>query len=208
MHFSRCLRRDRKGRGLCAAARRCRLPSLGYRGGRVPRFRAGRRRGALCRHQRQRRGTARSFTFLHELVHIWLGASGVSGPLRDVPENVVERFCNDTASEFLLPPGSIADLSSLQTAPFEDVNRVVQSLASTWKVSEPAVAYRLAQNGWIDPNRWRRRCSPCSSSAGASKSCARGRAAHRTTRADYYTVRRHRLGAGLLNVVRRALQDE
>ena len=48
---------------------------------------------------------ARPFTLIHELAHIWIGASGVSGPLRDVPENVVERFCNDTASEFLLPPG-------------------------------------------------------------------------------------------------------
>jgi len=152
---------------------------------------------------------ARPFTLVHELAHIWLGASGVSGPLRDVPDNVVERFCNDTASEFLLPPGSIPDLSSLQTAPLEDVNQVVQSLASTWKVSEPAVAYRLTQNGWIDRTvasslfamfveRWRQQ----------KLRERESRLPDDKSGPTFYTVRRHRLGAGLLNVVRRALQDE
>jgi hypothetical protein len=108
---------------------------------------------------------ARPFTLMHELVHIWLGESGVSGPLRNVPENVVEQFCNNTASEFLLPPGSIPDLSNLQDASFDDVSRAVQSLAAVWKVSEPAVAYRL-------------------SSAGASKNCGTKRPATGMIRPD------------------------
>jgi Zn-dependent peptidase ImmA (M78 family)/transcriptional regulator with XRE-family HTH domain len=152
---------------------------------------------------------ARPFTLMHELVHIWLGASGVSGPLRDVPENIVEQFCNNTASEFLLPPGSIPDLSNLQDATFDDVNRAVQSLAAVWKVSEPAVAYRLTQNGWIDRKvasqlfamfveRWRQQKLRDKETRDPDDKSG----------PTYYVVRRHRLGEGLLDIVRRALQDE
>jgi Zn-dependent peptidase ImmA (M78 family) len=152
---------------------------------------------------------ARPFTLVHELVHIWLGASGISGPLRDMPNNVVERFCNNTASEFLLPAASLPDLSGLQSATFDEVNRWVQSLAGTWKVSEPAVAYRLTQNGWIDRKiasqlfamfveRWRLQ----------KQREKETRNPDDKTRPSYYVVRRHRLGDGLLGVVRRALQDD
>jgi len=37
--------------------------------------------------------------------HIWLGASGIGGPLNGMSENGIERFCNDVAGEFLLPAG-------------------------------------------------------------------------------------------------------
>jgi Zn-dependent peptidase ImmA (M78 family)/transcriptional regulator with XRE-family HTH domain len=151
---------------------------------------------------------ARPFTLIHELAHIWIGASGVSGPLRDVPENVVERFCNDTASEFLLPPDEIPDLSSLQTADFDGVHAAVARLAGIWNVSEPAVAYRFAQKGWIAratasslfamfADRWRR-----------EKERQKQNKKPDDTGPTFYTVRRHRLGAGLLGTVRRALQEE
>ena len=39
-------------------------------------------------------------TLLHELAHLWLGQTGVSGGL---PERSVEKFCNRIASEYLLP---------------------------------------------------------------------------------------------------------
>ncbi len=151
---------------------------------------------------------ARPFTLIHELAHIWIGASGVSGPLRDVPENVVERFCNDTASEFLLPSDEIPDLSSLQTADLEAVNAAVARLAGVWNVSEPAVAYRFAQKGWIAravasslfamfADRWRR-----------EKEREKQNKKPDDTGPSFYTIRRHRLGAGLLATVRRALQEE
>jgi Zn-dependent peptidase ImmA (M78 family)/transcriptional regulator with XRE-family HTH domain len=151
---------------------------------------------------------ARPFTLLHELAHIWIGVSGVSGPLRDVPDNVVERFCNDTASRFLLPPDAIADFAGLQTAGFDDVNAAVTRLAGLWHVSEPAVAYRFAQEGWIArtvasslfamfAERWRRQ-----------KEREKQNRKPDDTGPSFYTVRRHRLGAGLLDTVRRALQEE
>jgi Zn-dependent peptidase ImmA (M78 family) len=91
---------------------------------------------------------ARAFTLMHELAHIWLGATGVSGdvstkaPVSDHAK--VERFCNDVAGEFLLP-----DLHFKQATPSfnaSDVNAAeaaIDLIASRWSVSEPMVAYRL-----------------------------------------------------------------
>ena len=49
-----------------------------------------------------------SFTLLHELVHLILGQTGVSG---DRAENEIERFCNDVAGEFLLPTEELKHLN-------------------------------------------------------------------------------------------------
>ena len=46
-----------------------------------------------------------SFTLLHELAHLWLGATGISGG--GSPEKTIERFCNDVAGEFLLDRKSV-----------------------------------------------------------------------------------------------------
>jgi Zn-dependent peptidase ImmA (M78 family) len=151
---------------------------------------------------------ARSFTLMHELAHIWIGESGISGPLRDVPDNVIERFCNDTASEFLLPSDAIPDYPALIQAPLNEVMGAIQGLASAWKVSEPAVAYRFVQKGWITRavasqlfaffvDRWRQQKQRERESRQAD-----------ATGPGYYRVGRFRLGAGLLGVVRRALEDD
>lgn len=151
---------------------------------------------------------ARSFTLMHELAHIWLGESGVSGPLRDVPDNIVERFCNDAASEFLLPPDGIPDFSGLNSAQLSEVIDAIQVVASMWKVSEPAVAYRFAEKGWVD------RAAASSLFALFADRWRRERLHERENRQPdesgpgYYMIRRHRLGAGLLGIVRRALQEE
>ena len=41
-----------------------------------------------------------TFTLLHEIAHLFLGATGISGSRA---EKEIERFCNDVAGEFLLP---------------------------------------------------------------------------------------------------------
>src|SRR3546814_3348390 len=52
--------------------------------------------------------TAWSFTLLHEVAHLWIGATGVSGGHF---EGSTEQFCNDVASSFLLPPRELAQLA-------------------------------------------------------------------------------------------------
>jgi Zn-dependent peptidase ImmA (M78 family) len=151
---------------------------------------------------------ARAFTLIHELAHIWTGASGVSGPLRGLPDDVIERFCNDIAGEFLLPSEAIPDMSQLRGADVEAVLGATERLAEVWKVSQAAVTYRFAQKNWIASDvaanlfglfaeRWRR-----------EKQRTRATRSADETGPSYYVVRRNRLGAALLGVVRRALQGE
>jgi Zn-dependent peptidase ImmA (M78 family) len=47
---------------------------------------------------------AQIFTLVHELVHIWLGVSGISNLEKTyAPDERTERFCNSVAAEVLLP---------------------------------------------------------------------------------------------------------
>lgn len=151
--------------------------------------------------------TARSFTLLHELAHIWLGATGVSGPVKDASANKVERFCNDVAGEFLLPPSALTAMPELRTANVDVVLRATERLADAWNVSQALVTYRFARKQWISSGiaselfrmlaeRWRhereRSREEQPESGGPS----------------YYVVKRSRLGSALMNVVRRGLQGD
>lgn len=153
--------------------------------------------------------TARSFSLLHELAHIWIGASGVSGPLRGVSENAVEHFCNAVAGEFLLPPGALEKMSAARGTDFDRALVLTDDVARDWNVSQGVVAYRFLLVGWISEevatelfrafaDRWR-----------AERQRARDtRDPDDTSGPGFYIVRRSRLGAGLLDVVRRALQGD
>lgn len=149
--------------------------------------------------------TARAFTLMHELAHIWIGASGVSGPLSALSENAIERFCNAVAGEFLLPVVSDA-LPDLRRADAQTVLRAAAHLAHAWNVSEGVVTYRFFSWNRISDDmaaslfrmfdeRWRAEKRKRKENENAG-------------RPSYYVVRRHRLGNGLLSVVRRAIQEE
>jgi Zn-dependent peptidase ImmA (M78 family) len=110
---------------------------------------------------------ARAFTLLHELAHTSTGASGVSGPLRELPDNAIERLCNDVAGEFLLPSKAIPDTSYLRDAEEQVVLDAIERLANEWNVSQAGVTYRFGQKNRIRPDvasdlfalfaeRWRR----------------------------------------------------
>lgn len=96
--------------------------------------------------------SARSFTLMHELAHIWLGQTGVSGSLStDAPTNKnakIERFCNDVAAEFLLPDRHFRNgLPDFDKADVEAARGTIDIIASRWSISEPMVAYSLQRRG-------------------------------------------------------------
>ena len=146
--------------------------------------------------------SAWSFTLLHELVHLLLGQTGISGNFSGTPSEV---FCNTVASACLLPE---AELEQIGIKPNQDITEQEQhinSFAQHRNLSHTMVAYRLLRSKRIDQpafnhlrdrfiDRWKserenRRKSVRESSGGPS----------------YYVVRRHRVGKALLSLTRRMM---
>ncbi|MBC9209588.1 ImmA/IrrE family metallo-endopeptidase [Roseomonas aerophila] len=152
--------------------------------------------------------TARSFSLLHELAHIWIGASGVSGPVKGFSRNAVERFCNEVAGAFLLPAEAINLLSEAQGADFELALSLTDDVARRWNVSQGVVAYRLLLNGWIDEAIAARLFEAFAARWRIQKARERQLRGPDDSGPSYYVVRRARLGERLLDTVRRALQGD
>ena len=98
---------------------------------------------------------ARAFTLIHELAHVFLGRTGVSGSVSihtpTTPKARVERFCNDVAGEFLLPGEQfLKDVEPLDARDADAARDAVEAIAARWSVSEPMVAYRLNRIGYMD----------------------------------------------------------
>lgn len=136
--------------------------------------------------------TAWPFTLLHELGHILLGQSGISGYDSD---QAVERLCDDAAAQFLLGRDELREIAV--GAGFDDLIEQLGAFANARKLSRKMVAYNLLRERLIDAALYRRladrfdedrRDFPQRAGKGAP---------------DYYVVRRHRVGQGLLSLVDR-----
>jgi len=96
---------------------------------------------------------ANVFTFVHELCHIWLGASGVSN-LNALSTNHAHKkqeiLCNAVAAEFLVPKQSISVI--LKESPSfegEEMHSYIDRLAKQFKISGAVIGRRLADLGII-----------------------------------------------------------
>lgn len=147
--------------------------------------------------------TAWSFTLLHELAHIWLGASGISGKVSDAE---TEKFCNTVANRFFL---SDAELDSLEIAKDVSLQEVISKIADFAKkrhISGSMVAYGLVRKGVITPETWRAITHFFSAQWRKSRDAQKDREKE-LTGPSYYVVRRHRLGRALMHTVSRALSE-
>lgn len=153
--------------------------------------------------------TARSFTLIHELTHIFVGSTGVSGsPSMVEPRTAlarVERFCNDVAGEFLLPQASLPAMRLLEN--FNQAAEVIRDIAESRNVSEAMVAYRFWRTGRIDDAIYRELTAVYVARWRAIRERRRERAREEEgSGPSYYVVRKHRLGNALVNLVGRTLR--
>lgn len=87
------------------------------------------------------------FTFLHELVHIWIGQTAISTPKDGTSNpNVIEGFCNRVAAEVLLP--KVEFVSAWKTNRDKKDDRV-STLSLRYWVSGLVVVRRAFELGLI-----------------------------------------------------------
>ena len=155
---------------------------------------------------------ARSFTLVHELAHIWLNISGVSGaPSPERPQSLhdrIERFCNDVAGEFLLP---VVALRERPAGPEADDKQsaadIIRTLAHDWSVSEPMVAYRMNRIGLVETAIYRELVEEYAARWQRHRRRQRELLRDREGGPDPHVIKRYKLGNALVDVVRRTLRD-
>ena len=144
-----------------------------------------------------------SFTLLHELTHLWLGQTGISGEFAEI---AVEQFCNDVAGEFLLPGNELEQQIALPTAQNEQVLAAsITEFANDRNISRSMVAYKLYRLSRIPRNVWHGISARFQEEWLAGRKTRRERARTQKGGANYYTVRRHRVGDALMQVVQRMM---
>jgi len=146
-----------------------------------------------------------SFTALHELAHLWLGATGVSGAS---VEAKIERFCNDVAGEILLPTAEVTQmLAALRRAPIAEAVEVVTAFANERNISRAMVAYKLFRADVISETAWRKLDDHFRQQWLKSQIKEEQPEGSSKGGPSYYVVRRHRLGDALLDFVRGSLGE-
>lgn len=143
-----------------------------------------------------------SFTLLHELAHLWLGATGVSGG--GFQEQRIERFCNDVAAEFLLPP---ADVQTINVAGLDKdaLIAAISAYATRWRISRQMVAYGLYKADRISLDTWKVLESAIRDLWIAERKRAKELARGKDSGPSYYVIKRHRLGHAMLEFAHRAM---
>ncbi|WP_137701292.1 ImmA/IrrE family metallo-endopeptidase [Marimonas lutisalis] len=134
--------------------------------------------------------SAWSFTLLHELCHILLGQSGISGYNS---ESKVEAFCDRVAAAFLVSEEDFDQLDKRSVA--IDPHSAVNEISKNWNVSRLMVAYNLAGRSIIS---W-----PVYEELQRRFESEREERRHRKRdgHPSPYVVKRHRLGKALVNLV-------
>ncbi len=155
---------------------------------------------------------ARSFTLLHELTHIWIGQSGVSGGVdtseNTTPQEPIERFCNDVASEILLPEAVLSKQPvELRAGEKDAAHTVIGQIAKTWSVSESMVAYRFHRMGWITSTVYDQLSGDYVARWKAIKVKEKKKAKESEGGPSYYKIKQHKLGNALIDVVHRTLRE-
>lgn len=143
--------------------------------------------------------SAWSFTLLHELAHLCLGEAGVSGSA--IPAQGIERLCNDVAAHVLVDDAEIGAL------PANDLENAINRAAGQWRVSRSMIAYRLFRANRITQDRWQNLIDGYRQEWVETWANDRAAAREREGGPNYYTIRRHRVGAALLNLVRQGISE-
>ncbi|MCP3056788.1 helix-turn-helix domain-containing protein [Aurantimonas marianensis] len=142
-----------------------------------------------------------SFTLLHELAHLLLDEPGISG---GAPTAGIEQLCNDAAAATLIAPDELADLP-LEGGAGDIV--AIGELADRCRVSRGMVAYQLFRAKRLPLRRWEELRDRFREEWLAKKAATRAASRVSPGGPSWYVLRRHRLGAALLDIAREGIAD-
>ena len=142
--------------------------------------------------------SAWSFTLMHEIAHLILGQTGISGAYG---EKQIEKFCNEVASEFMLPAVEF-DRFQLSNHSFDNLRIEISNYAFLQKLSSSHIAYRLYRRGDIDISIWANLREYYHSKWLESRQTVRDKNKQQEGGPSYYVVKNYKLGA-LVELVQR-----
>lgn len=145
-----------------------------------------------------------SFTLLHELVHLLLGQTGLSGV---EPGNRIEQFCNQVAAEWLLPIPTLAELALDRNHDIAAQEEQIGAFAWKRNLSRTMVAYRLVRTGHIDQRTFDLLSSAFSARWQRERDRRRAQSRESDGGPNYYVVRRHRVGQALQDFAQRMMDS-
>jgi len=142
--------------------------------------------------------SAWSFTLMHEMAHLILGQTGISGARA---EKRIEKFCNDVASEFLLPAVEF-ERFRISGIDAEILKTEISNYAKAQKLSSSHIAYRLYCRGDIDQPLWENLSEYYRNKWLENRQTVQEKNKQNEGGPSYYVVKRHKLGA-LVKLVQR-----
>ena len=102
--------------------------------------------------------SAQAFTLMHELGHVLLGQSGISGAPRfgggdTTGGRAIEGWCNRFAAAFLVPADALAAFTKRPDEPADDFRLdLLSDLSKAFSISRHAMLIRLVDLGYVKPN--------------------------------------------------------
>ncbi|QPJ66765.1 MAG: ImmA/IrrE family metallo-endopeptidase [Candidatus Nitrohelix vancouverensis] len=145
--------------------------------------------------------SAWSFTLLHEIAHLLLGQTGVSGSFS---ENMVEQFCNDVASEILLPSDELNDFKP-DILDFEKLTQQISSFSKERNISSSLVSYRLLRKSYINQRLWTELSKFYEAYWRDLKTKERKRNKQQKGGPSYFVLQRKKLGNALVRIAERMM---
>jgi len=142
--------------------------------------------------------SAWAFTLIHEMTHLILGQTGISGAYM---EKQIEKFCNEVASEFLIPNEEFVKFQINRTD-FDKLKGEISEYAFSKKVSSTHIVYRLYRRGEIGESLWLKLRNFYHTKWIEKQNRERDKNKQREGGPDYYVIKNYKLG-GLVGLVQR-----
>lgn len=149
--------------------------------------------------------TSWAFTAFHEVAHLWLGSTAISGGLSDELPSAIERLCNRVAGAVLLPSHELAKLASVSKLDLDGSIARIRSFAGERRLSSSMVAYSLLLSGVISRSQWITLKQRLDADWRAQEDARRENQRPSPSGPDSNVVRRRDLGPAIRNLVKRSM---